>query len=607
MLSPSVRSIYTSALMPPSGMQFGEAIAATYSMDPSLLLEAPVYLALLASDGGGPRRDVQCVLEAIRRHSKDITAYVQRGRMTVPSQATPLYSLLESMSVQVTSPNGGAFHPKLWLIRFVTPGGRDEMLRLVVLSRNLTHDRSWDLSLQLDGTVTGRRRSENRALAELIGHLPQWAAGEVDEHRVAQAARMADDVRRVDWELPDGLDEHVASFYAPGIEGCGWRPAPALRMAVISPFCRNRALQRLIEITDEPVALVSRSDTLCSLDPAIVDGFEHCMCLDQAAETDDGEGDLEGADRDTAGLHAKAYIFERKYYKNYTHIVMGSANATDAALVSGRNIELLVELVGRTDRIGGVDDLIGPDGLGEYLVPYSPDDQEEPDADWLAAEESVEAARELLAEANLAVRCAGTDSSGQHRLVLVGRIPELQGVRSCKAWPITVSADHAVPLVEGRDESVLSERLATASVTGLIAFELLSAHPDVTCRFVLSLPIEGVPDDREAAVLRTIISNEAGFLRYLLLLLGEDSSGIDTDGPGGGLFGRWLAALGAGDDVPLLEELTRTFSRTPERLEEVRRLIRDLAVNGESQQVIPPRFLELWDVFEQAMELRHGR
>jgi len=32
-------------------MVFDEAIATTFSMDPALLLEAPVYLALMAADG----------------------------------------------------------------------------------------------------------------------------------------------------------------------------------------------------------------------------------------------------------------------------------------------------------------------------------------------------------------------------------------------------------------------------------------------------------------------------------------------------------------------------------------------------------------------------
>ena len=38
MLNPNSRSLYTSALTPPPGMMFDEAVATTFSMDPALLL-----------------------------------------------------------------------------------------------------------------------------------------------------------------------------------------------------------------------------------------------------------------------------------------------------------------------------------------------------------------------------------------------------------------------------------------------------------------------------------------------------------------------------------------------------------------------------------------
>ena len=84
MLNPNSRSLYTSALTPPPGMVFDEAIATTFSMDPALLLEAPVYLALMAADGQADP-DPLSVLEAIRRYSKRITVYVQKR----PDSSTP--------------------------------------------------------------------------------------------------------------------------------------------------------------------------------------------------------------------------------------------------------------------------------------------------------------------------------------------------------------------------------------------------------------------------------------------------------------------------------------------------------------------------------------
>ena len=99
-----------------------------------------------------------------------------------------------------------------------------------------------------------------------------------------------------------------------------------------------------------------------------------------------------------------------------------------------------------------------------------------------------------------------------------------------------------------------------------------------------------------------MISNREGFFRYLLLLLGDDKvSGPD---PGSGFgFAQWLARLADGEDIPLLEELTRTYSRHPERLSEISGLVRDLS-QGNQNAIITKDFLNLWTVFEFAIGRR---
>ena len=124
-------------------------------------------------------------------------------------------------------------------------------------------------------------------------------------------------------------------------------------------------------------------------------------------------------------------------------------------------------------------------------------------------------------------------------------------------------------------------------------------QPDLCSIF----PLQAFQRNATSAILQTVISNQDGFLRYLLLLLGDDKvSGLET-GSGSG-FTRWLAArLASGEDIPLLEELTRTYSRHPKRLKEISGLVRDLSREGRNA-VIPEDFLKLWAVFEAAIEKR---
>ena len=602
MLNPNSRSLYTSALTPPPGMIFNEAIATTFSMDPALLLEAPVYLALMAVDGQ-TESDPLSVLEAIRRYSKRITVYVQRGRIQVPQIAkpNPLFGFLEEMVVEVTAPGGGIFHPKVWAIRFISPDQSSSMYRLVVLTRNMTTDQSWDLSLQLEGTIADRKSTLNKPLAHFFKMLP-GLAGRSTAGRAEQSLRFADELHRVQWELPDGFDE--LSFYLPGTQGFDWEPPMAKRMAVISPFCSDGALQALAKTTRAADALISRPESLSALKQDTIKLFTRCLHLDEAAETEDGEANDTTWQSLATGLHAKVYLFETRHRSDYTHVIMGSANATNAALNAAKNIEILVGLVGRKRKVGGIDELLGTDGLGEYLVDFDTTREAETDTLRQQAEAAVEKARSRIYEAVLSIKCNPGSKDGLWALTLTGELPSLEGIINACAWPITVTQVFAANILDShaRDSIRLGE-FSTSSVTGLIAFELKTNHPDVTARFVLNLPITGVPEERTSAILQTVISNQDGFLRYLLLLLGDDKvSGLDA-GSGSG-FARWLAArLASGEDIPLLEELTRTYSRHPERLAEISGLVRELSREGRNA-VIPEDFLKLWAVFEAAIEKR---
>lgn len=597
MLNPNSRSLYTSALTPPPGMIFDEAVATTFSMDPALLLEAPVYLALMAADGQ-TAPDPLSVLEAIRRYSKRITVYVQRGRIQVPQIAkpNPLFGFLEEMIVEVSAPGGGVFHPKVWAIRFISPDQSNSMYRLVVLTRNMTTDQSWDLSLQLEGTIAGRKSKSNNPLAHFFKTLPDLATRATAAGRSEKTLRFANELHQVHWELPEGFDE--LTFYLPGTKGFDWEPPTANRMAVISPFCSDEALRALTEKTKAADALISRPETLSALKKETLELFTQCLHLDDAAETEDGE---EATEQPPAtGLHAKVYLFETRYYSDYTHVVMGSANATNAALNASKNIEILVGLVGRKSKVGGIDELLGADGLGEYLVGFDTTKEAENDAFRQLAEESVERARSRISEAALSIECSPGSKDGLWTLMLTGTIPSLEGIVGASAWPITVTRDFAAKIQDsGAHGGIRLGEFSASSVTGLIAFELKTNHPDVTARFVLNIPVTGVPDERNSAILQTVISNQEGFLRYLLLLLGDDKvSGLDP-GSGSG-FAKSFARLADGEDIPLLEELTRTFSRHPERLAEISRLVRDLS-QGSQNAIIPEDFLNLWTVFESAI------
>ncbi len=600
MLNPNDRSLYTAALTPPPGMVFDEAIATTYSLDPAVLLSIPVHLAFLGV-GSDRLRDSIAALEAIRRLSNRMTVYADRGRMQVPAPPHPLYGLLESVIVEVQAPRKGAFHAKVWVLRFVDPGGEGSpLLRLMILSRNLTADRSWDLALTLEGTPTQRYRAESRELGELIAALPRYATRQPDEFRIEQAERLGREVRCTPWQMPIGFTS--VRFHVNGTHRRYWEPLPSKKMAVISPFCSEEALDWLARSTREPAVLVSRSEQLESLPLDRMTAFPQRLCLDEAAETDDGDSPDQASVRDSLGLHAKAYILERGWD---THLIMGSANATNPALLKPTNVEVLAELVGKRSKVGDIDRLMGPDGLGPVLVSYGSSQVAEPERpEEVAAERVRESARSSLVTAALRIRCAPAGAEGTWIPVLTGTVQIPKGISSVRTWLVTMKPENAVdlaPLLTGG--AVRLAPCACESLTGLIAFELIAEGSIQSLSFVLNLPVDGLPAEREGAIFRLVVENQEGFLRYLLLLLGDIEGSLEFTRGDGGSFGSWGKGLGT---QGLLEEMVRAYCREPKRLVEVQKIVSRLMESDDARQVVPDEFLKVWRTFVAAMEADDG-
>jgi hypothetical protein len=164
-LDPEERTLYGANLQPPAGYVFDAAIATTFSLDFETALAVPVSLALFAAEN---RDDILthplALLEGAERIAGRLLVFTDAGHIQAHTRPhSRLCSLLERIIVEVAAPNSGAFHPKMWALRF-KPMRADEPVRLrfLVLSRNLTRDRSWDIALTLDGVVAKRPQALNR-------------------------------------------------------------------------------------------------------------------------------------------------------------------------------------------------------------------------------------------------------------------------------------------------------------------------------------------------------------------------------------------------------------------------------------------------------------
>lgn len=310
MLPPDSRRTALEMIRAPVGYRLDFAVLTTYTLDLEVLLALP--LSTLAHPDGGLEELLAEPLrlhQAIREAGDRVHAFVDATGIGVPHRARPLYSMLESSVHAVRAPNGGAFHPKVWVARFAATDdteAADVRLRVVVLSRNLTFDRSWDVALTSEATHQGKRRAAaSRPLGDLLSALPGLAVGDVPRSVAERVRELADQAARCAFPAPDGFDSPVA-FHALGLSPRRrtWRPpASGNRTLAMAPFVNRTGLDAVRGLSSGERILVSRQDELDRLSDDALAEWHRVLVLADAAqgEPEDPEDRDDGASDGDAG------------------------------------------------------------------------------------------------------------------------------------------------------------------------------------------------------------------------------------------------------------------------------------------------------------------
>jgi hypothetical protein len=590
MLAPDDRTLLADLLLPPEGFKLEHAVATTFTLDLTALLTVPLGFA--GSDLVANTNQL-AILQSVREYADRIDIFAQRGMVKVPAKPNSLLAFLEEMIHQVGVPRPGfLFHPKVWVLRFSLLGGdksEGQKFRLICGSRNLTFDRSWDAAVILEGIEERRRYAVNNPLCTFLQSLPARAGGMAD-FRQRRFAETISRLNNAEWEKPAGVADVNGwlRFHSLGHVASRQPDLSSRRLLIVSPFLNGEGL-RQFEDCDQ-MHVISRGEQLDSLDEAdrdwVCDPESSLFTLDDDASIRDLEDEETGVRWELTGLHAKIYAFERGHY---THVIVGSANATKAAW-SG-NDEFLVELVGKR-RDFGVDTLIGPDSpFRNILIQHTFGEKPEVDHDEDVRRMLENKLREIAATEFMAT-INGNDSDGW-----------AQTVRSELALNISVpNVEVALSLVTRPFDRIRSKVGEAADVswrldgleetTPFVIIELTLGRVKVAA--VLLVRLEGGPRDRLDRVLANQFSDEATFLQFVALLLvlggGEGTSHPDAflDGTGG-FLGSWATS-----GIGLLEALLKALARSPSTIDDVERLVGRLRATESGRQVLPEGWDDLW-------------
>jgi hypothetical protein len=586
---------YGRLLIPPTGFTLRQAVATSYSVDLDTLLSIPVALYYAQTlEGQLQGKDVQ-LIRAIQHTAKLLTIYHQEGQVKVPRAARDIYAYFEDALVPITPSDAfTSFHPKTWVLRYENQGVPGDIIyRLIVLSRNLTFDRCWDVAAFLDGTPDSQPVPRNQPLLEFMTWLNE-------QEPFANSTAFLDELSRVRFSQADEFDDY--RFHPIGIPGYEKNPTAtrkATRLMCLSPFLHPKALETLAQnIVDAPLLLSRRDeleripkDILCTLQP---------YCLSEAVVEGERlasgeEGNSEPMEQD---LHAKVFLFD---HDNSTTWFLGSANATKAAFE--RNVEFMLELKGTapSTRFTKVrKQLLGNEEAGSLFNVFSPSDGDKDDEDERRRRTAIRNLEYaiLIAGIHGQVKSSANEVNFDLSITL-----DFRGIKESSRFAVLVR-----PFILGVDEQLAQLGIVNTlhyvniSETALSRFLHIGIRDgDLTIReFLIRVEIDGIPSTRLDNIFKSIINSRDKFFTYLRFLLTDELSKEDMDGPPSKKGKHAAAGTGWDLDMPIFEQLLVIASRNPERLLEVDRVITSLR-EADGDNVIPEDFLLLWEIFKAAI------
>lgn len=559
---------YSQMLCPPPGYDLEFAVGMTYSLDMEALLGVPVSLGMFEDYDSSATQNPFFLLEAIRKCSDKLAIFCNADGIKMPQNIRPVYALLENSIFPVSLERNANFHPKLWVIKYHSET-EAAVIKVIVLSRNLTFDRSMDIAVEVTGTIGQETKEENRSLADMLYFVKKYAAAG-KQNAISSLAR---DVLRVEkFQCEDPFEScRFLPFGIPRYKNQASQMVDdAQSLIVVSPFLSDGIVERLGNGPYE-TTLVTR---LNSVTQKAWDSFQHIYVPSEMLLDDELLGDADQQSVAKRDLHAKIY-FKSVGSKHYLYL--GSLNASANAFF--HNVEFMLELKYKpyfASYSAVFDDLVIGNPMFEQLedlptIPVIPE-----------SEETMDGLRDVLDS----ITGASVQAEGeQYELTISCGLLQ----KPAEIAPIYRSASF-----EPLQDKVEFHNMLLRELCELYVIRRGNQY----C--IAKIPTEGIPEDRDSAIYNAVIGSKSGFLAYVAFLLADNftEAGIEQQ--------ELMERLAIGADttetvIPsaLYERLLRTAAFYPKRLDEVEKIMERV-----SPELVDDSFRALIRTFREAVKRR---
>lgn len=602
------RRNYSSLLMPPQGYRLDKAIGTTYSLDLEALTSVSICLGLAEDVDSKLMHNPIGMLNALQKVSDKIVIFCEAGQIKVPAKPTALSILLEKMVVPIALPKDKqtgrypAFHPKTWILSYVNDEG-DKKYRFTVMSRNLTFDRSWDISFAMDSSTKVNQKRKTKPLIHFLDYLYDNIYSTMQEapKKRKLIKNMSEELASVSFSLdskefseefeilPLGIGEKAYPMTKDVLFCTDKNSADSTfhELVVMSPFLSESVISDF-NIKDRGLTgckrtLITRRSELGKLKNYDVDNFSIYALKDEIIDGEDGISD-ENEEKLKQDIHAKIYI-KRKY--SDVDLYLGSMNASVYAI--NKNVEMMLWLGTKNRYFSGQSFLneifCGPEE--DRTNPFERVNLQD------VSEQVVDEIHNQL-EQKIKSLC---------RLKKAAHVEYTNGKYKVVVEFFGASDDDNtfISPYNSKQQHPLSEKIEFDDLEILQLsefYEVVAKTDNEEIRRIIMIPTTSFPEERESSVVNSVVKNRETFVEYIAFVLGDDylASMLEEKQIGeSGFFRNTHDAMPA-----LYEKMLRTSVEEPERIKDIGHVLRMVT----DKEIIPDEFRSLYDTFCKTLKIK---
>jgi len=581
---------YGELLHPPQGYELSMAVATTYSLDLFALMSIPVALFYKKNLDGEVKETRLDILNAIQKTSDAVKVYCQKGKIGVPKSYNKIVAFIEDCIAEVLPDEKHvSFHPKIWIIRYQ---GKDKnpVYRVIVLSRNLTFDRSWDLAFFLEGKTGNKKNIKNESLADYLEYLRK-------KSDFKDSDKFINDLLNTDFKIdtpffdfnfcPSGFSNRKAPL-----------PVNTKDLLIVSPFIQQDALNQFKKSGYGKKFLFSRKEELDKLPVHSLDDFDVYSFSHRIVEGELVEDEGALTEPLSQNLHAKLYILSDQEKSSW---YLGSANCTNSGFE--KNQEFLIQLISENPKASAKEIkklLLNPSGKEEqeeYFVPYTRETKTVDQTNEIDFSEPVYMLLHAI-EKEKALKASWAPNKNESKLYDIHLHIKPLKILSDKRFRISLK-------IYGRGElqridpinGNKFERISLPNLSPFVHWSIEHIDSGEKHEFITKIDID-LPEGRKDAIFQNIIENKERFFKFIRFLLGEDLEEFDPDDGKENETGDVQEKYDLENrDAAVLEELLLAASRHPSKIKDIDKIIKRLDT-GDIDSPIPEDFKEFWSVFK---------